>query len=154
MVVPELAPDLAPDVALFDSPPICDCAAANPLKPTTAATATVANSLFFISRSPLFSRKAEPRPPASRNAVTRLTPCAHRSQRGGDIRGSGKFLAAPYEVSATFRNSAHARQVSRARQIDCLGQSAMDWNRIEGNWKGAKGKIKQKRDQLNDDDLA
>ena len=30
----------------------------------------------------------------------------------------------------------------------------MDWNRIEGNWKEAKGKIKQKWGQLTDDDLA
>lgn len=29
----------------------------------------------------------------------------------------------------------------------------MDWNRIEGNWKEAKGKIKQKWGQLTDDDL-
>jgi uncharacterized protein YjbJ (UPF0337 family) len=30
----------------------------------------------------------------------------------------------------------------------------MDWNRIEGNWKQATGKIKQKWGQLTDDDLA
>jgi uncharacterized protein YjbJ (UPF0337 family) len=30
----------------------------------------------------------------------------------------------------------------------------MDWNRIEGTWKEAKGKIKQKWGQLTDDDLA
>lgn len=29
----------------------------------------------------------------------------------------------------------------------------MDWNRIEGNWKEAKGKIKQKWGQLTDDNL-
>jgi hypothetical protein len=29
----------------------------------------------------------------------------------------------------------------------------MDWNRIEGNWKEAKGEIKQKWGQLTDDDL-
>jgi uncharacterized protein YjbJ (UPF0337 family) len=29
----------------------------------------------------------------------------------------------------------------------------MDWNRIEGNWKEAKGKIKQKWGQSTDDDL-
>ena len=29
----------------------------------------------------------------------------------------------------------------------------MDWNRIEGNWKQAKGKIKEKWGQLTDDDL-
>ncbi|ETR76375.1 hypothetical protein X566_17765 [Afipia sp. P52-10] len=29
----------------------------------------------------------------------------------------------------------------------------MDWNRIEGNWKQFKGKIKEKWGQLTDDDL-
>ena len=30
----------------------------------------------------------------------------------------------------------------------------MDWNRIEGNWKQAKGKVKEKWGKLTDDDLA
>jgi uncharacterized protein YjbJ (UPF0337 family) len=30
----------------------------------------------------------------------------------------------------------------------------MDWNRIEGNWKATKGKVKEKWGQLTDDDLA
>ena len=29
----------------------------------------------------------------------------------------------------------------------------MDWNRVEGNWKQFKGKVKQKWGQLTDDDL-
>jgi uncharacterized protein YjbJ (UPF0337 family) len=29
----------------------------------------------------------------------------------------------------------------------------MDWNRVEGNWKEAKGKVKQKWSELTDDDL-
>ncbi|HLZ01699.1 MAG TPA: CsbD family protein [Bradyrhizobium sp.] len=29
----------------------------------------------------------------------------------------------------------------------------MDWNRVEGNWKQFKGKIKEKWGQLTDDDL-
>lgn len=29
----------------------------------------------------------------------------------------------------------------------------MDWNRIEGNWKQTKGKIKEKWGELTDDDL-
>jgi uncharacterized protein YjbJ (UPF0337 family) len=32
--------------------------------------------------------------------------------------------------------------------------SGMDWNRIEGNWKSTKGKIKEKWGQLTDDDIA
>lgn len=30
----------------------------------------------------------------------------------------------------------------------------MDWNRVEGNWKQTKGKIKEKWGQLTDDDLS
>jgi uncharacterized protein YjbJ (UPF0337 family) len=29
----------------------------------------------------------------------------------------------------------------------------MDWDRVEGNWKQAKGKVKEKWGQLTDDDL-
>ena len=29
----------------------------------------------------------------------------------------------------------------------------MDWNRVEGNWKQTRGKIKEKWGQLTDDDL-
>jgi uncharacterized protein YjbJ (UPF0337 family) len=33
------------------------------------------------------------------------------------------------------------------------GGPTMDWNRVEGNWKQTKGKIKEKWGQLTDDDL-
>ena len=29
----------------------------------------------------------------------------------------------------------------------------MDWNRVEGNWKQVKGKVKEKWGKLTDDDL-
>jgi uncharacterized protein YjbJ (UPF0337 family) len=32
-------------------------------------------------------------------------------------------------------------------------ESAVDWNRIEGNWKQLKGKLKEKWGDLTDDDL-
>jgi uncharacterized protein YjbJ (UPF0337 family) len=32
-------------------------------------------------------------------------------------------------------------------------EKAMDWNRVEGNWKQVKGKIKEKWGKLTDDDL-
>jgi len=32
-------------------------------------------------------------------------------------------------------------------------KSTMDWNRVEGNWKQAKGKIKEQWGKLTDDDL-
>jgi uncharacterized protein YjbJ (UPF0337 family) len=33
-------------------------------------------------------------------------------------------------------------------------EDQMDWNRVEGNWKETKGKVKEKWGQLTDDDLA
>ena len=36
---------------------------------------------------------------------------------------------------------------NRQREMD------MDWNRVEGNWKQMKGKIKEKWGNLTDDDL-
>lgn len=30
----------------------------------------------------------------------------------------------------------------------------MDWNRVEGNWKAMKGKVKEKWGKLTDDDLS
>jgi uncharacterized protein YjbJ (UPF0337 family) len=33
------------------------------------------------------------------------------------------------------------------------GEAAMDWNRVEGNWKEVKGKVKEKWAKLTDDDL-
>ena len=37
--------------------------------------------------------------------------------------------------------------VNQAREME------MDWNRVEGNWKQVKGKIKEKWGNLTDDDL-
>jgi uncharacterized protein YjbJ (UPF0337 family) len=33
------------------------------------------------------------------------------------------------------------------------GSHAMDWNRVEGNWKQMKGKVKEQWGRLTDDDL-
>ena len=37
--------------------------------------------------------------------------------------------------------------------IDNMKESAMNWDRIEGNWKEFKGKVKQQWGDLTDDDL-
>jgi uncharacterized protein YjbJ (UPF0337 family) len=81
-------------------------------------------------------------------------PCAHRSNAVATIRVpasstkiDAKFLEPFVELSscpsrlAVFNNQQFRRE-------------HMDWNRIEGNWKEVKGKIKQKWGQLTDDDLA
>jgi uncharacterized protein YjbJ (UPF0337 family) len=38
--------------------------------------------------------------------------------------------------------------------IDNFGGHAMNWDRIEGNWKQFKGQIKEKWGELTDDDIA
>jgi uncharacterized protein YjbJ (UPF0337 family) len=40
----------------------------------------------------------------------------------------------------------------RCRTVETKG-IAMDWNRIEGNWKQVKGRVKEKWGKLSDDDL-
>jgi uncharacterized protein YjbJ (UPF0337 family) len=39
------------------------------------------------------------------------------------------------------------------RRIAALKEVAMDWNRVEGNWKQLKGAVKQQWGKLTDDDL-
>jgi uncharacterized protein YjbJ (UPF0337 family) len=39
------------------------------------------------------------------------------------------------------------------RQGASSTEDSMDWNRVEGNWKQVKGKVKEKWGQLTDDDL-
>jgi uncharacterized protein YjbJ (UPF0337 family) len=34
-----------------------------------------------------------------------------------------------------------------------IDEASMDWNRVEGNWKQIKGKVKEKWGKLTDDDL-
>jgi len=46
--------------------------------------------------------------------------------------------------------TAHLRYPTNNSQ---LVEVTMDWNRVEGNWKQIKGKIKEKWGQLTDDDL-
>jgi len=41
--------------------------------------------------------------------------------------------------------------VARSRNPEDI---AIDWNRVEGNWKEVKGKVKEKWAKLTDDDLA
>jgi uncharacterized protein YjbJ (UPF0337 family) len=56
------------------------------------------------------------------------------------------------QLSRNVWNGALARGVIPAWQTEA--KKTMDWNRIEGNWKQAKGSVKEKWGQLTDDDLA
>jgi uncharacterized protein YjbJ (UPF0337 family) len=42
------------------------------------------------------------------------------------------------------------RRFTTIPEAEC---NAMDWNRVEGNWKQIKGKVKEKWGRLTDDDL-
>ena len=49
-------------------------------------------------------------------------------------------------------------RISRRRDLrrpnpEKLIEAHMDWNRVEGNWKQIKGKVKEKWGKLTDDDL-
>jgi uncharacterized protein YjbJ (UPF0337 family) len=42
---------------------------------------------------------------------------------------------------------------SRTNSVNCVKELDMDWNRVEGNWKQIKGRVKEKWGKLTDDDL-
>jgi uncharacterized protein YjbJ (UPF0337 family) len=68
--------------------------------------------------------------------------------------GDGKrFGAAVAAATPSYRGtSTSIRPFKRAGAILEL-ESKMDWNRVEGNWKQVKGKVKEKWGKLTDDDL-
>src|SRR5512133_1228187 len=92
---------------------VCDCAAANPPNPTTAATATVANNLFLISAL-LVLRKAQPR-------LFRITKCRY-------FTGSTRLRAVdvPQRSARSYRN--RLRNSSRSRR-DVSGSFRSDRHR-------------------------
>jgi len=51
-------------------------------------------------------------------------------------------------------NKAVAAAFRRRGTLLNLGRTPMDWNRVEGNWKQFKGKVREKWAELTDDDLA
>jgi uncharacterized protein YjbJ (UPF0337 family) len=64
------------------------------------------------------------------------------------------LLARPNTATTCTRNheaivDVYFREAHRAK----TSEDMMDWNRVEGNWKQVKGKVKEKWGQLTDDDL-
>ena len=51
----------------------------------------------------------------------------------------------PFQKSRYFEREASGFQLT--------GRTKMDWNRVEGNWKQFKGKVKEQWGKLTDDDL-
>src|SRR5215467_2415302 len=97
MLLPPLFSCVAPDIDL-GSPPVCDCAAATPPNPTTAATATVANNLLFMLLSSC-SPEAKRGPSHTRNADQ----LSHVLKRPTPLRlsRSGKFRIENQDVPGT-----------------------------------------------------
>ena len=62
--------------------------------------------------------------------------------------------ADPLKQATLSRNRPTSRDVSpREGAFGISEVTTMDWNRIEGNWKQAQGKIKEKWGKLTEDDL-
>jgi uncharacterized protein YjbJ (UPF0337 family) len=67
---------------------------------------------------------------------------------------------APEDALAPNRDSMAPRAARPAgterpvsRLFGSMKEAAMDWNRVEGNWKQMKGAVKQQWGKLTDDDL-
>src|SRR5262245_10468683 len=69
--------------------------------------------------------------------VSRRELAAGEPTKGREVPNSGTFFG-------------HTRFPCEARTG---GTFEMDWNRVEGNWKQVKGKVKEKWGQLTEDDL-
>src|SRR6185312_3477179 len=69
---------------------------------------------------------------------------------GAAPRGQGGGLTAATTCRSIQRN---VRIIRPLNAISTEWEMAMDWNRIEGNWKQFKGAAKEKWGKLTDDDL-
>jgi uncharacterized protein YjbJ (UPF0337 family) len=67
----------------------------------------------------------------------------------GTRRTRGEFPPEPSPVSVV----AFFVGLRGSRPNEPMEDFAMDWNRVEGNWKQMKGKVKEQWGKLTDDDL-
>jgi uncharacterized protein YjbJ (UPF0337 family) len=68
------------------------------------------------------------------------------------------FFARPVMATAPQHSPSATRSGTLPRPLRSsvyphIKEFAMDWNRVEGNWKQVKGKVKEKWGKLTDDDL-
>jgi uncharacterized protein YjbJ (UPF0337 family) len=56
-------------------------------------------------------------------------------------------------VSEPFALSRFSFLFGKTSSASKIGETAMDWNRFEGNWKQFSGRVKEKWGKLTDDDL-
>jgi uncharacterized protein YjbJ (UPF0337 family) len=62
-------------------------------------------------------------------------------------------MPAPLDLSQFVAMRNHANRRPLVPIESNAGGHGMDWNRVEGNWKQVKGKVKEKWGKLTDDDL-
>jgi uncharacterized protein YjbJ (UPF0337 family) len=89
-------------------------------------------SIAAAIRAQTYGAPANDRAPSSRSSRTNVLHAAVRWLSRQELR------AGPNVLNTTNNK---------------FGEAPMDWNRVEGNWKQTKGKIKEKWGQLTDDDL-
>src|ERR1700686_5200991 len=69
------------------------------------------------------------------------------------LRRQCRAALLPPAESAIHLSRSHRAKHRGARWAEQIRRALMDWNRIEGNWKQIKGKVKEKWCKLTDDDL-
>jgi uncharacterized protein YjbJ (UPF0337 family) len=93
--------------------------------------------------------------PGRNNRNIRYVRLSHLSRWLGKEKPSVRFASnCPSSVTryVRARNLAGGEAFS-SREFQQTRKLTMDWNRVEGNWKDMKGKIKEKWGKLTDDDL-
>jgi uncharacterized protein YjbJ (UPF0337 family) len=80
--------------------------------------------------------------------------CAHLANAAATIRVPASSAEIDSKIFGSIRGTRFMLVTLAVLDDQQVWRERMDWNRIEGNWKNAKGKVKEKWGQLTDDDLA
>jgi uncharacterized protein YjbJ (UPF0337 family) len=102
--------------------------------------------MWLLVPHPLLERR--PIPGASR---TRLLRRAGRNS--SELRDELPHAAEEFARRAVKKSQQEHSNANGVFQQHTDMECVMDWNRVEGNWKQVKGKIKEKWGRLTDDDL-
>jgi uncharacterized protein YjbJ (UPF0337 family) len=66
--------------------------------------------------------------------------------------GEAAYIGSQSSIAVGSSEQIHLQGVASLK-ASFRWSKQMDWNRVEGNWKQVKGKVKEKWGQLTDDDL-
>jgi uncharacterized protein YjbJ (UPF0337 family) len=72
-----------------------------------------------------------------------------------DLRADQHAKAQQHRPAHPSKNLGTSGELRRSGSVSEIkdGEIVMDWNRVEGNWKQIKGKVKEQWGKLTDDDL-